>query len=99
MRVAFASDRPRRLLEDPRYAQKVLGADIAQAYRKKLRLIEAVDSEHSLRAFGSLHLEQLKGDRLGTSSIRLNRQWRILLRFQADGKGRMAVIIDVTEYH
>ena len=47
----------------------------------------------------SLHLEQLRGDRLGTSSIRLNKQYRLVIRFETSEDGRIAVVIEMVDYH
>jgi proteic killer suppression protein len=99
MRLEFADQRLRRLYSDRGYVQKRLGPEVVRAFRAKVQLIAAATSEQDLRAFASLHLEQLKGDRSGTSSIRLNRQWRLLLRFRTDPDGRTAVILEITDYH
>jgi len=40
-------------------------------------------------------LEALKGDRKGFHSIRVNDQWRVLFRWEADG----AHEVSVTDYH
>jgi proteic killer suppression protein len=99
VRLEFADDRLRRLYVERGYAQKRFGPDVVKAFRAKVQLIAAATNEHDLRNLASLHLEQLKGDRRGTSSIRLNRQWRLVLRFRTDPDGRTAVILEITDYH
>lgn len=47
----------------------------------------------------SLRLERLRGDRLGQSSIRLNDQWRLILRFEEDTNGKVIAIIEIADYH
>ena len=48
-----------------------------------------------LRSPPSLRLEALAGDRQGTFSIRINRQWRVCFRWTDTG----AVDIEVVDYH
>lgn len=43
----------------------------------------------------SLRLEALQGDRLGTHSIRINRQWRVRFRWTDGG----AEDIEIVDYH
>ncbi|MDQ7011470.1 MAG: HigA family addiction module antitoxin [Mariprofundaceae bacterium] len=52
-------------------------------------------SPEDLRVPPSNHLEALKGDRQGTYSIRINRQWRICFSWQ-DGH---AYDVEITDYH
>ena len=47
----------------------------------------------------SLRLEQLKGNRAGTSSIRLNDQFRLIIKFETDDGGRMVIVIEMVDYH
>ncbi len=46
----------------------------------------------------SLHYEKLRGDREGQHSMRLNDQWRLVLRIEV-AVGKTAVIIEVVDYH
>ena len=47
----------------------------------------------------SLHFEKLVGDRGGQHSIRLNDQWRLVLRLEARDDGRVVVILEIVDYH
>lgn len=47
----------------------------------------------------SLHYEKLKGDRDGQRSMRLNDQWRLILRLQEDDAGKLVVIVSIADYH
>ncbi len=64
------------------------------AYRKLVQLHNA-RSLKDLRAPPGNRLEQLKGDRAGQYSIRINRQWRICFIWR-DGDAHEVEIID---YH
>lgn len=74
---------------------KRLPAEIQQAARRKLKLIDAASSIESLRVPPGNRLEQLKGDRKGQHSIRINDQWRICFRWEAGG----AADVEITDYH
>lgn len=99
MRVVFEDDDLRRLAEDASFAPKRWGADIIKAYRKKIQVLRAATDERDLHAMRSLRLEQLKGNRAGTSSIRLDDQFRLIIRFKTNDEGRMVIVIEMVDYH
>ena len=47
----------------------------------------------------SLHYEKLKGDLAGQRSMRLNDQWRLILRLEEDDTGKLVVIVSIADYH
>jgi proteic killer suppression protein len=98
LRVEYHDEVLRRLAQDPDYAPKGWGRDVIKSYRKKIQLIIAAKDERDLYAMRGLRLEQLKGDRDGQSSIRLNDQFRLILIFVTDGD-RVAVILEIIDYH
>ena len=61
-------------------------------------MVRATD-ERDLYALKSLHFERMKGDRTGQSSIRINKQWRLILRIEADDEGKVVVIVELLDYH
>lgn len=99
VRILFEDDELRRMAEDASYAPKRWGSNIVKAYRKKIQILAHAVDERDLRALRSLHLEQLKGDRAGTFSIRLNKQFRLILKFATDSDGRVVIIIEMVDYH
>ena len=72
---------------------------IVTMYRKRLQLIRAATDERAFYALKSLHFEKLKGDRAGQYSMRLNNQWRLILELTTDPSGKVAVIIEIADYH
>jgi proteic killer suppression protein len=98
MRIEYGDDDLRRLAEDQSFRPRQWGPDLVRAYRKKIQIIQAAKDEQDLRALRSLRLEQLKGNRAGTSSIRLNDQFRLILTFKTDGE-RVAVVLELVDYH
>lgn len=99
MRVRFATDELRQLFEDPDCAVPRLGRDVIRSYRKKVGFLVAAGSELDLRNYRALHFEKLRGDRQGQHSIRLNDQWRLILRLETDDEGRVLIVIDIVDYH
>lgn len=99
MRITYANDELRLIAEDPTCVPSRWGRDLVRAYRKKIGILSAATDERDLYAMRSLHLERLSGDRSGTSSIRLNDQFRMILTFHTEEDGRVVVVLDVVDYH
>ena len=98
MEVDFDDASLRRLEADPSYTAGH-DASIVKAFRKRMQLIRAAIDEREFYALRSLHYEKLKGDRDGQSSMRLNEQWRLVLRIGRTAAGKVVVIISIIDYH
>lgn len=72
-----------------------LPRDIQRGAQRKLELLHAADDILDLRHPPGNRLEELKGDRAGQYSIRINRQWRIC--FVWDGTDAREV--EIVDYH
>jgi proteic killer suppression protein len=70
-------------------------AAILAAATRKLDQIEAAMAVRDLRGPPGNRLEQLKGDRDGQHSIRINKQYRICFVWKTDG----AHEVEITDYH
>ena len=99
MRIEFDDDELRRLYEEPGFHAPRYGTDLVKAIRKKVGIIVAAATEQDLRSMKSLHFEKLVGHRAGQHSIRLNDQWRLILRLEDDDDGRVVVIVEVADHH
>ncbi len=62
---------------------------------RKLLILDAADALGDLRVPPGNRLEKLKGDRAGTYSIRVNRQWRICFRWTVVGPAD----VEIVDYH
>jgi proteic killer suppression protein len=62
---------------------------------RKLALLDAADNLSVLATLPGNRLEQLKGDRAGQHSIRINDQWRICFVWQRGD----AYEVEITDYH
>jgi len=69
--------------------------NIQDLIRRKLRMINNSHTINDLRIPPSNRLEQLKGNRKGQYSIRINDQWRICFEW-IDGNVHN---IDIVDYH
>jgi toxin HigB-1 len=98
MDVEFEDESWRRLEIDKSF-DAGLDRSIVKAYRKRLQMIRAARDERDFYALKSLHFEKLKGDREGQHSMRLNQQWRLILRLEKRDDGKVILIISVTDYH
>ena len=62
---------------------------------RKLLIIDAAETLKDLRVPPGNRLEQLRGDRAGQYSIRINDQWRICFSWTAAG----AADVEIIDYH
>ena len=68
---------------------------ISKAARLKLEVLNASVSLNSLRVSPGNRLEQLKGDRKGQHSVRINNQWRVCFVW----KNENAFDVEIIDYH
>lgn len=99
MRVRFATSELRQLHEDPDFVAPRFGRDVIRAYRKKVGFLIAAAGEIDLRNYRALRFEKLLGDREGQHSIRLNDQWRLILRLETSAEGRALIVVEIVDYH
>lgn len=69
--------------------------DIQRNAYRKLLLLEAATSLDDLRVPPGNRVEELKGDRLGQMSIRINDKWRICFIWCAG----VADAVEIVDYH
>ena len=99
MRFEFEDDDLRRLYEEQDFVLPRFGPDITKAFRKKMGFLAEAESESDLRSYRALRFEKLKGGRANQHSIRLNHQWRLILRIETDAGGRLLFIVEIADYH
>lgn len=74
---------------------KKIPSDIVSRAKIKLDMLDAAQEKDDLRVPPANHLEELKGDYQGYMSIRINKQYRVVFRF--DGKD--AYDVHIVDYH
>lgn len=73
-------------------------SDIEDRLFRKLQMIDDATTDQDLRVPPSNHFEKLRGNLAGLHSIRVNRQWRLVFRWDS-GKAEAAdVYLDDHSY-
>lgn len=98
MDVRFADERLGRLESDPAFIGG-FGQDVVRGFRKVMQVIRAAVDERDFYAMKSLHFEKLRGNRSHQHSMRLNRQWRLVIELERNPSGKAVVVISVEDYH
>jgi proteic killer suppression protein len=91
--VSFA-DKESEKIFNLTFSRKIAPEIQERAYHKLVAIHEAVSLEN-LRQPPSNRLELLKGKLSGLHSIRINKQWRIIFRWE----GQDAHDVKITDYH
>ena len=97
MQVRHADKKLERLETDHDYTAG-FDAKLVRAYRKVMQLIRAAVDERAFFALKSLHFEKLKGNRKHQRSMRLNKQFRLVLELE-DVNGKTIVVVSIEDYH
>jgi toxin HigB-1 len=71
------------------------GSDLQRMANRKLLIIDAAERLNDLRVPPDNRLEQLRGNRAGKYSIRINDQWRVCFTWTAAGPAD----VEITDYH
>jgi toxin HigB-1 len=74
---------------------KAIDRNVQRAALRKLEILHAAKDVEDLRVPPGNRLEQLKGDRKGQHSIRVNGQWRICFVWRDGG----AEDVELVDYH
>ena len=69
--------------------------ELRRPAQRKLQYVNAAVRLGDLASPPGNKLEALKGDRRGFHAIRINDQWRIVFRWEADG----VTAVEVADYH
>ncbi|WP_306155646.1 type II toxin-antitoxin system RelE/ParE family toxin [Roseovarius sp. MMSF_3281] len=70
-------------------------SDLIRRTRAMLSALEAATELEDLRFPPGNHLEELKGDRIGQHSVRINAQWRICFVWTPKGPAE----VEIVDYH
>jgi proteic killer suppression protein len=89
---SFAGKETQSLFESGRSRRFTAFARVAI---RKLTQLDTVKTLQDLSVPPGNHLEALKGEREGQHSIRLNDQFRLCFRWEADG----AYDVEIVDYH
>lgn len=98
MRFRFHTNRLERLYFNDKGTHR-FPAPVVDAFFEVMAMIVAAPDERDLYALKSLHFEKLEGDRQHQHSLRLNRQFRLIVELDADDQGRFMRIVNIEDYH
>jgi proteic killer suppression protein len=98
MRFRFA-DANLEMIYTTGVVPKRYGPDVVNAFVKTIVRIDAARDERDPGLRGGSRYKKLKGSRAGQYSVRLNQQWRLILRPDRDADGNFMWIIELVDYH
>jgi proteic killer suppression protein len=77
---------------------KKVPADIEERLFRKLQMIDDAATDMDLRVPPSNHFEKLRGSMDGFSSIRVNKRWRLIFRWNAETGEASELYLDDHSY-
>jgi proteic killer suppression protein len=86
-------------LETDRTASAGHGDGVDRGYRKVMQIVRAAADERDLYKHKSLHFEQLQGERAGQRSLRINKQWRLIVELRGAAPNKSVGVIGIEDYH
>jgi proteic killer suppression protein len=98
MEVEFADVDLDRLEIDPKFTAG-FAPPIVRGFRKAVQAIRSAHDERDLHASRGLGFEKLKGKREHQCSVRLNKQWRLILELADRGGLEKVRVIGIEDYH
>jgi proteic killer suppression protein len=102
MKVHFKTDHLEYLYITPLVdieGKQPFSKDIIKQFKKKVQILINITRIDQLRQFKGLNFEYLKGDRKGTSSIRLNDQYRLILEQKKDGEIEIILVNEISKHY
>ena len=96
LRFKFKKKKIEALYTEEKNAHKYPG--IIDDFFDVISAIDAARDERDLYALKSLRFEKLKG-RPGERSLRLDKQWRLIVSLEKDDEGAYILVIDIEDYH
>lgn len=103
MRFEFQNNQLQQLYEEPDFVLPRFGNDVTRCFRKVIGIISTAPDERDLYKMRSLHFEKLQGQRMGQHSLKLNDQWRLIVRLvdtdQGASQSKTLVVIKIVDYH
>src|SRR5947208_2687198 len=98
MDVDFKTASLDRLETDAKYSAG-FGDAVVKAYRKRMQQIRAASDGRTFYARRALNFEKLTRDREGQYSMRLNKQWRLIIELRGEAPRKTVYVVEITDYH
>lgn len=97
MLIEFSSDELDKAETDARF-RPPFAAGVLKAYRKQLNSLHSATDERDLRANKGLNFEKHRS-LPGHHTVRLNDQYRVLVRLEGEAPHKTLVIVAITDHH
>ncbi len=97
-RIRHDDNRLEELEFDPQ-ARTSWSQAIVKAFRKRMQQLRSLNNECDFYQNRGMNFEELSGGRKGDFSVRLNGQWRLILRFEGTAPEKTMVIRAIEDYH
>jgi len=99
MRFSFKANKIKSLYEYAKDAHKY--PNVVDDFFEVMDIIENVQNSREIYAFKSLRFEKLEGKRgkAEQRSLRLNKQYRLIVILRTDQQGEYLEILDIEDYH
>ena len=98
MEVEFEDERLERLACDVSFDMG-LERGVVKAFRMRVQYMVASSDERAFINLNGWRFEKLKGDLAGMYSIRLNKQWRLIVKLERRENGKVVVVVSICDYH
>lgn len=98
MKVRYA-DEQTSLVETDQAHRLCLPVVVVKAARRRIRVLRRCLDERDIRAIPSFHYEKLRGKRDGQRSIRVNDQWRLIVRVDRECDPIEIEIIEISNHY
>ena len=72
---------------------------VVRSFRMRMQAIRVATDERAFYALKSLHFEKLKGNRGHQHSMRLNKQWRLVVEPQGKAQEKVICVISIEDCH
>lgn len=91
-------DRELQALYETEEGARKYPPEVVEAFFRRMASIKAAKDERDLRALKGARLEKLKGEK-DRHSMRLNKKWRLILRFERDAGGGIVVVLEISDHY
>jgi toxin HigB-1 len=86
-------------LEQDPHSTAGKGDVVDKGFRKVMQAIRAALDERDLYAMRGLRFEKLKGNRSPQHSLRINKQWRLVVELRQEENYKRVGVISIEDYH
>jgi len=98
MEVEFADESLDRLEIDFQFTAGFDRATV-KGFRKTMQVIRAAPDERDFYALKGLRFEKLEGARSHQRSMRVTKQWRLIVELHGEAPNKVVRVIGIEDYH